>query len=208
MPGNGSDKPDQTDLEKKIEGLKRKAEELVGGKMVDGDSDDCPPEVKEQFWEQVVAYESAPWTTHFKQLEEAGMQLPAPEQLSDEELTAKLWEIIRRLAFLRVFLSQTDHLSDRELYTLLWTDTLREETKALPMDEDSAWHIDLLGSGSEEDTQLYLKYYADEDFRREWHKDWPGEVIPDHEDPRYDRDHYLPQPSYESPSGPESDLPN
>ncbi len=157
MPANGSDKPDQTDLEKKIEQLKRKAEELAGGRMVDGKSGECPPDVEEQFWDQVVAYESAPWTTHFKQLEEAGVQLPAPEELNDKELTAKLWEIIRRLAFMRVFLSQTDHLSDRELYTLLWTDTLREETKALPMDGDSAWHIDLLGSGSEEDTQLYLR---------------------------------------------------
>jgi hypothetical protein len=202
MPGNGSEKPDQADLAKKIEELKRKAEELAGGKMMEGESDECPPEVKERFWSHVVSYESAPWTTHFKQLEEAGLQLPAPESLNDEDLTAKLWEVIRRLAFLRVFLSETDHLSDRELYTLLWTDILREGTKLLPMDEDSAWHIDLLGSGSEEDNQLYLKYYADEDYRRRWHEDWPDDPIPEPEDPPYDRDRYLPQPSYESTSGP------
>ena len=106
-----------------------------------------------------------------------------------------------------MFLNETNHLSDRELYTLLWTDILREETKLVPPDEDSAWRIDLLGSGSEEDTRLYLKYYANEDFRRQWHEDWPDQPIPGHEDPPYDRDRYLPQPSYESPSGPKSDVP-
>jgi len=40
-------------------------------------------------------------------------------------------------------------LSDRELYTLLWRDVLREETPMLPDYPGSAWHLDLLGSGSE-----------------------------------------------------------
>jgi len=117
-------------------------------------SDDCPPEVAAQFWQRVAAYEQAPLTTHFQQLEEAGVELPEPEAMDDQRLTAKLWEVIEALARLRVFLSQTDHLSDRELYTLLW----REPVKDMPLDESSAWHIDLTGSGSTEDTYLYLKY--------------------------------------------------
>ena len=36
------------------------------------------------------------------------------------------------------------------------------------------------GSGSDEDNQLYLKYYADEEWRERWHKDWPNDVIPPH----------------------------
>jgi hypothetical protein len=95
-----------------------------------------------------------------------------------------------------VFVEQTDHLSDRELYTHLWTDSLREETKAMPLAPNSAYHIQLLGSYSEEDMQLYLKYYADEAWRRQWHKDWPNDPIPPHEDPPYDRDRLLPKPDY------------
>ena len=185
--------------EERIEALKRRAQELSGGKMVTGsldDPSDVPEEVEESFWKYVVDYEEAPWTTNFQQLENAGVSLPAPDSLNDKELTAKLWEIIQKLALLRVFISQTDHLSDRELYTHLWTDSLREETKAIAMGPSSACHIELLGSYSGEDMDLFLKYYADDDFRRQWRKDWPDESIPPHEDPPYDRDRLLPKADY------------
>jgi hypothetical protein len=201
------DKREKRTPEDRIEELKRRAEELCGGQMTVGSLDDypseVPAEVEEGFWKYVVDYEEAPWTTNFQQLEKAGVSLPAPDSLRDEELTAKLWEIIQKLALLHVFIEQTDHLSDRELYTHLWTDTLREESKAMPMIAGSAWHIDLLGSYSEEDMLLYLKYYADEDWRRQWHKDWPNDPIPPHKDPPYDRDRLLPKPDYGPPTSQE-----
>ncbi|HEX9255174.1 MAG TPA: hypothetical protein VF938_06500 [Candidatus Angelobacter sp.] len=194
--------PEKTIPEERIEALKRQAEELCSGRMKIGSLDDYPAEVEveEAFWKHVVDYEKAPWTTHFQQLENAGVSLPPPDSLKDEEVTAKLWELIQKLALLHVFIEQTDHLGDRELYTHLWTNSLREETKALPLAANSAYHIQLLGSCSEEDMLLYLKYYADDDFRRQWHKDWPNDPIPRHEDPRYDRDRLLPKPDYGEPT--------
>jgi hypothetical protein len=156
-------------------------------------SDDCPPEVAAQFWQSVAAYEQAPLTTHFQQLEEAEVELSDPETMGDRQRTAKLWEVIEALARLRVFLSQTDHLSDRDLYTHLWRDTLREAVADMPLDESSAWHIDLTGSGSTEDTYLYLKYYADEETRQRWAADFPDDEMPAHAAPPFDRDRYLPQ---------------
>ncbi len=157
------------------------------------ESNELSPEARAQFWQRVAAYEQAPLTTHFQQLEEAGVASSAPESLDDPMLTARLWQVIEALARLRVFLHQTDHLSDRELYTLLWRELLREPVKDLPLDNSGAWHIDLLGSGSEEDIYLYLKYYADDATRRQWSADFPDYEVPDHEQPTFDRDRHLPQ---------------
>jgi hypothetical protein len=193
----------KNDQQSEIEDLKRRAEELSGGQMKIGSLDDCPEETEKEFWQYVVDYEEAPWTTHSQQLENAGISFPAPDSLKDEELPAKLWDLIQKLALLHVFIEQTDHLSDRELYTYLLTDSLREETKAMPMVAGYACHIQLLSGGSDEDNFLYLKYYADDDWRQQWHKDWPNDPMPAHEDPPYDRDRLLPKADYGEPSGQE-----
>ena len=91
------------------------------------------------------------------------------------------------------YLLHTDHLSDRELYEYLYNDGLREEAVLFPENPSYAYMIDLIGSGSEEDNQTYLKYYADEEHRKQWAFDWPDDVIPEHEDPPFDRDQYLPK---------------
>ena len=186
----------EDDRDKRIENLKRRAEELCNGQMDIGRLDDCSAETEEAFWKQVVDYEEAPWTTHLHQLERVGVSLPPPDSLNDQELKAKIWEVIHKLALLRVFIEQTDHLSDRELYRHLWTDSLREETKVLPPATNSAWHIQMLGGGSEEDNRLYLEYYADDASRQHWQQDFPNDQLPAHEDPPYDRDRLLPKPDY------------
>jgi hypothetical protein len=168
-----------------------------------GESEECSPEARAQFWMSVAAYEQAPLTTHFQQLEQAGVEFPAPESLDDRQLTAKLWEVIEALACLRVFLNQTDHLSDRELYMLLWHELLREPVKDMAFDNSSAWHIDLLGSGSEEDIYLHLKYYADDATRHQWSTDFPDDKMPEHEEPPFDRDRHLPQANHDATMSPQ-----
>ena len=85
------------------------------------------------------------------------------------------------------------HLSDRELYDYLYHDGLREEAVLFPENPSYAYMIDLTGSGSDEDNQIYLKYYADEEHRRQWAHDWPDDMLPEHEDPPFDRDQFLPR---------------
>lgn len=158
--------------------------------MSTDDSDD--PEV--DYLDILEAFDEADTKTVFDALVGAGIALPAPAELDDAQLTAKLWEVIQGLAALGVFLHSTDHLSDRELYAGLWNEHLREPGAILmPGRKDCAWHIDLLGSGSEEDTYLIHKYYADEEERRKWLAEWPNDVMPEHEDPPYDRDRLLPR---------------
>jgi hypothetical protein len=84
-------------------------------------------------------------------------------------------------------------LSDRQLYTELWGEILREPMVLMPDEASFACHIDMIGSGSEEDMLLYMKYYADERERRSWLEEWPDDRLPEHEDPPYDRDRTLPR---------------
>jgi hypothetical protein len=95
-----------------------------------------------------------------------------------------------------MFLLFTDHLSDRQLYARRWSDTLRVPTALDPPDDHGAWHIDLTRSGSEEDVETYLKYYADEDERRSWAEDWPDDRMPEQAPPPFDRDRHLPRSGF------------
>lgn len=184
---------DRIDQEIRINELREAAKEAAGGEKLSWEDPEAPPEITEQFWANVLNYEQAEETCHFLMLERAGVELPPPEQLDGEVVSAKLWEVIHALARMCVYLSKTDHWSDRELYEELWRDTLREHTHEFPPDSGWRCHIDFLSSGSEEDNLLYLKYYADDEERRRWHDDWPDDVIPPHEDPQYDRDSKLPK---------------
>jgi hypothetical protein len=66
-------------------------------------------------------------TTHFQQLADAGLELSAPEAMDDATLLSQLWEVFDALADIGVFVTSTNHLSDRDLYTVLWQRVLREE---------------------------------------------------------------------------------
>ncbi len=176
-----------------IEVLKEKIERISGIPDCTHISPDCPDEVAQSFLQYVLDFESRTERPLFDALVEGGVSIKAPEDISDQQINAKLWELIHAMALLGHYLYNTNHLSDRELYTRLYSDNLREPTTVLTNHPGFACHIDLVGSGSEEDIHLYLRYYADEEAREQWASDWPEDALPPHEDPPYDRDCFLPQ---------------
>lgn len=184
---NFEEEPDQ---EIRIARLREEIEKLGGSAL---SVEDMPAEVEEEFLRHVLAYETAEPISLFKLLENAGSILPPPSELNDEQLTEKLQEIIGRMASLGAYVMHTDHLSDRGLYEYLYEDGLREEAVLFPENPSYAYMLDLTGSGSDVDNQIYLMYYADDEHRKQWADDWPDDVIPDHKDPPFDRDRFLPQ---------------
>lgn len=183
---------DAVDRQIRIQAMRAQVEELG---MSEGDvSPDIPPETEEAFLGSVIAYESAPSTTHFARLEQAGVQLTPPDELDDAAVTGKLWEVIHALARLDTFLEYTDHLTDRELYAHLWWSSLREDTPCFPPGGGWVCHLDVIGSGSDEEADMYLRYYADERTRNHWRRDFPEMEIPPHKDPPFQRNALLPRP--------------
>ena len=181
---------DEPDQETRIARLRAELEKLGGSTM---SFEAMPADMEEEFLRHVLEYETAEPISLLRLIENSGLQITAPEDLDESNLTTRLKEIIERMATLGAYVLHTNHLSDRGLYEYLYNDGLREEAVLFPENPSYAYMIDLTGSGSEEDNQVYLKYYADEEHRKQWTLDWPDDPVPDHEDPPFDRDRHLPQ---------------
>ena len=195
MSALSSPHEDESDVDReiRIEKMKRELEELSGGSFVSGAFREASPELEEIFLERACAFENAKYDTNFNRLVERGVEMVPPAELDDTNLAAKLREVVQALARIRCFLHDTDHLSDRELYTWLWSDGLREETPDLSR-HGGAWHTSPIGSCTDEDTAIFLKYYASKKERRRWQKDFPNDVLPPRCPLPYARDQTLPRP--------------
>jgi hypothetical protein len=77
-------------------------------------------------------------------------------------------------------------LSDREFYTWLWSKGLREETPDSSQ-LGGTWHMSPIGSCTDEDIVIFLKYYASEKERDRWKADFPNDLLPSHCALPYDR---------------------
>jgi hypothetical protein len=186
-------------MNKRIKELRQKIREATGEEPVFGTSADCPPEVEEAFLERVLFLETTPKRTLFDVLAELGVELPRPNSLNDRELTAKLWEVIHRLLSKFVILCNTDHLSDREMYTQLWNETLRNECVISPK---YAVHIDMTRTDDvDHGIPTYLKYYATEEQRRMYSRVHPEFKMPAHVEPPRRRDHLIPEDPLEGING-------
>lgn len=181
---------DEPSQEERIAKLRAELEKLGGSTST---LESMPADMEEEFLRHVLEYETAEQISVLRLLENSGFNVPAPESLADDALKIKLKEIIDRMASVGAYLLHTNHVSDRDLYEYLYNDALREETVLFPENPSYAYMIDLTGSGSEDDNQTYLKYYADADYRRQWAHDWPDDPMPEHEEPPFDRDRFLPQ---------------
>jgi hypothetical protein len=188
--------------EERVEKLRAKAAEKAGGAMSFYEGDDVPEEVLEKFWEGVIRFdETSPKPLDV--LRDEDLVMPPADELDDEGIHKKLWDIIFAMSMHRWYLQQTDHLSDRELYRELIEYLLLEVTSSTS--PDTNMHIDILGGCSEHDLWLCARYYWDESFREDWLERFPDTELPERIDPPYDRDRHLPRPSgpgYPRPDGP------
>ncbi len=111
------------------------------------------------------------------------LRVPRPEMLNDASLESILWDVIRKLHQKRIVLDFTDHLSDRELYCLIYRDILPAREKKLDHIEHYL-HWDCTGPSGDPD--VWLRFYASEEEREEW-SDCYGQPLPEREVPPYPR---------------------
>lgn len=124
-------------------------------------------------WERAPALPIASWFT-------PTLEIPSPDSLSDERLTMLLLDTIDQLFAQNIVLRFTDHLSDRELYTIIYRDILPCcEKKVEIQGKHLEWYcID--------DNDSWLRFYADAIERRRYQEEHDVE-IPASETARYKR---------------------
>jgi hypothetical protein len=122
--------------------------------------------MENDFLQSMLAWERAPavpiqdWFT-------PALQLPAPERLGDDDLHRWLWIAIERLYQKHVVLDFTDHLNDRQLYTIIYRDILPSCEKKLELPRRYL-HWYCVDDGDEE---TWLQYYASRTERRMWQEE-------------------------------------
>ncbi len=116
------------------------------------------------FLASMLAWEQAPVLPIYRWFEPE-LRPPRPESLTDEDLPHILGALIQRLYHKRILLDFTDHLSDRQLYTLIFRDILPAREKK--MDWPATWlHWDCTGPTG--DPEVWLRYYATDREREAW----------------------------------------
>jgi hypothetical protein len=179
----------------RIADLRRRAAAAAGGAMTCFEAPGLDLNVQEAFWTRVVAIEEAQSRPVLHRLRAAGIDVPPAAELDDEALHRALWTVIHQLAEWRIFVWHTNHLGDRELYTLLREQALTDPEKEIPPELNYSLSIDMTDFAPDEQyNQTYLRYYADETERAMWADSFPEDGMPPHEDPPYDRDASLPAP--------------
>lgn len=208
MPNNQQPTPNSDSDDPHIEQalrlgeLRAKVDDATGGEFIEVVGENLSMDAQEQFWQNVLAYESAPEGTLLQQLEQTcGLTPPSPHALeSDEAVHEALWQLIRALAKLHVYLHFSNHLSDRDLYKLLYYETLPEERTIMPPELGWNCRIDISEYPTPEFPEpydAYLAYFADDETRERSLQDFPNAPIPPKRTAQFSRDHLLPVPQEE-----------
>ncbi len=128
-----------------------------------------PLQKENEYLASILAWERAP-ALAIAQWFNPPLQIPSPESLDDAALSVELQRTIQQLHSQNIKLTFTDHLSDRELYRVIYRDILPACEKK----------IDAPGKSLEwrclDDNDTYLTFYATPVERRRYQEEHQSEL--------------------------------
>ncbi|MEM6797956.1 MAG: hypothetical protein AAF589_00445 [Planctomycetota bacterium] len=139
-----------------------------------------------EFLESMLAWERAPMLP-IGEWFEPRLETPPPSQIAEDQVGLVLAHVINRLFEKNIVLDFTHHLTDRQLYTIIYRDILPAYEKKIDR-RGGFLHWDCANTGDAPET--WLRYYATADERAMW-ADETGGDLPPSETPPFDRQ--LPQ---------------
>ncbi len=162
--------------------LRDELEPYVDESIVSATSNRMPLRVENEYLASILAWERAP-ALPIAQWFNPPLVLPPPDSLDAAALHTLLWQTIRQLYSHRVVLDCTDHLSDRDLYNLIYRDILPSCEKKVDLPRNYLhWRC-----VDDADTETWLRYYASAVERRRWQEEFDLD-LPASEVPPYPRD--------------------
>jgi len=142
-----------------------------------------PTASENEFLASMLAWERAPVLPISKWFDPE-LTLPPPDSLDDRQLREVLWNTIHKLYGKRIVLELTDHLSDRELYGVIYRDILPSSEKQVSMPKNYLhWHC----LDADRQPELWLQYYASEEEREGWADMYGHGTLPPAQQPPYPR---------------------
>ena len=191
----GDDEPaEEEDDESDPLGLAKADREIAAAKMeADSDDDDPFDSPSPAHEAQLCTREMENWTPPAQQLANKNIPLLPPAEITEETLTPILWELLNNLSLQGFYVLHTDHLTDLDLYAQLWERGLRDEAHLPGRNPRGGWFHDFLGSWTEDDIQLWLRFYASDEERARHAQEYPKGLIPPKEKPMNNRDWRLPK---------------
>lgn len=141
-----------------------------------------PLSVENEYLASMLAWEAAPILPICRWFEPE-LRPPRPDVLGDEDLHDILWDLIAKLFEKRIVLDFTDHLSDRQLYRLIYRDILPAREKKLDLGTNYI-HFDCTDASG--DPEIWLRYYATPEERAAWAETY-RQPLPPREKPGYVR---------------------
>jgi hypothetical protein len=147
-----------TAIPERIQEVERELMRLSGGRYRSRILPDISPQDRLSYLEDMLAFESVEsGTSLFHGLEENGVKLPRPEELSEHQCGRKAMEILEALGNLRILLLGWEHMSPRELYSTLWHQTLWEGCYVEKRNPGAITLIDVSRSMSQADMRRFLE---------------------------------------------------
>ena len=141
-----------------------------------------PTPRENEFLASMLAWERAP-VLPISEWFDPELTLPHPDTLDEQTLNETLWETLCQLTKQRIVLDFTDHLSDRQLYCLIYRDILPSPEKKIDLPKNYLhWHC----LDNEDEPETWLRFYASEDERQAWAAEFEQD-LPPAEPPPYPR---------------------
>jgi len=164
---------DEIDLLMDNARLRDELEPYIDESVCDASGGRMPLKVENEYLASMLAWERAP-AMPISQWFNPPLELPHPDTIDPAIVHAQLWEVIRQLHSMRIILECTDHLSDRQLYTMIYRDILPSCEKKVDLPRNYL-HWRCLDDA---DDETWLRYYASPVERRRWQEEFEMDPPP------------------------------